>query len=272
MKTLNYLFLTIGALAITDVFASTAVLEHSATPTGIYTTNPILTCTRNLRIRYDYGYDPSNSWGLNPYKITATLYRNGAVIKNYTNGNGLHAWSIFSDYDMNISQGTYQATVKFEKRTALNGWQTVETKSTNTLTANVSANPYFNINGNPMLFATNSAGYVVANYSNPIPVCKSFIIVNAAATSCESKYFLSVQESDRWWNRTYQYEWETWFSGQAPNGINLQQKSIQYSTSGTELIGGLLPNGQERFYRVSVCTGEPTWNCKSALIKVDNSC
>lgn len=41
---------------------------------------------------------------------------------------------------------------------------------------------------------------------------------------------------------------------------------------GDALFGGYLSSGQERYYRVSVCTGEPSWQCKVALIKVNGNC
>lgn len=117
---------------------------------------------------------------------------------------------------------------------------------------------------------------------SPIDVCASNITINAAGTNGESRYDIVVQESDPWWNRTYQYEWGHWFSGQAPNGIKLQNLASIYSyppdftgaavRQGTILYGGNLPNGSARHFRVSVCTDEPTWTCKSALLRVIGSC
>jgi hypothetical protein len=118
---------------------------------------------------------------------------------------------------------------------------------------------------------------------SPIEVCSSNITMNAAATMGESKYEIVVQESDRWWNRSYRYEWGRWFSGQAPNGINLQNLASTYSypqygftgdvaRQGSVLFGGNLQSGAERYFRVSLCTGEPSWTCKTALLRVIGSC
>lgn len=118
--------------------------------------------------------------------------------------------------------------------------------------------------------------------NSPLSVCASNVTINASATSCESKYYIGVAESDLWWNRTYDYEWGKWFSGEAPSSLNLQQLATTYSYApnftgsparqGSPLIGGNLPAGGSRYYRLSVCTGEPSWTCKFALLQVNGNC
>jgi hypothetical protein len=139
--------------------------------------------------------------------------------------------------------------------------------------ASTTATPDFNVNG-----------IAVPADGSPINVCASIILINAAATSCETSYWVGIHERDRWWNRSYQYEWGTWFAGQAPNNISLQKlaaNSAAYwingpaSWKGGVLVGGYMDpptNSVERHYMVEVCTAEPSWKCKQGLIRVNGSC
>jgi hypothetical protein len=201
--------------------------------------------------------------------MEARVYRNNNQIwsKSFQ---GSASWSNFYFYNQNLTPGTYRAEVTLKKRNwTCIGWNTVETVHTNSVVVNgTSVVPDFDING-----------ITVPSDGSPIDVPASYIRMNAASTSCESQYFITVQESDRWWNRTYDYEWDRWFGGQAPNNINLQLYSVLFSVppyfTGTAireaspLIGGILANGDDRYFRVSLCTNEPSWNCKGALIRVD---
>ena len=171
--------------------------------------------------------------------------------------------------------GVYKAHVKVESRRkgCIFGWKLVSDGFTNSFTVGTTpAQPNFNVNGFP----------IPANGS-AINVCGSNIKLNAAATTCEKNYFIGVEEAGPSWNRTYKYEWGRWFSGQAPNLMNLQGLSATYSTGtsflGTDLsrqgdilFGGNLPSGEPRHYIVKVCTADPTWQCKHALIKVNSNC
>lgn len=109
--------------------------------------------------------------------------------------------------------------------------------------------------------------------------CDNVIIDPSITTPCAKKYEVHVQECDKNWNRTYDYEWGSWFTGPVPNSINIQQlattieRGANYTGTdrnreGQKLIAGNLQNGQERYYRIAVCTGEPSWDCKFALIKI----
>jgi hypothetical protein len=266
--------LIVGLLLTTPLLASTVSLTQSATPSGTYSTGGFGLCssaTRSFRVSYNYGSNPSGSWGLNPYRMTARLFKNGNQIATST-FQGSSAWSNQSFYNIGVTPGTYTATMQFEKR-KLSGWTTVETVSTNSIAASTTATPSFDVNG-----------IVVPADGSPIEVCASFIRINAAATSCETSYWIGVQERDRWWNRTYQYEWGAWFGGQAPNNISLQQlatNSASYwisgpaSRQGSTLIDGYLDppdNSIQRHYVIGVCTAEPSWQCLSALIRVNGSC
>ncbi|HBF22098.1 MAG: hypothetical protein CMI36_09730 [Owenweeksia sp.] len=234
--------------------------------------------TRDIRVQYDYCYPyvvpdcGPGGCGANPYTIKATLYRNGTEVASQEYQVS-QAWANFYWYDFPMLPGTYSAVVQLRKRKDLCiGWKTVETLNAGVIVVNsTAATPNFNING-----------VAVPSDGSPISVCASNITMNASSTSCESKYYIGVQESDRWWSRTYDYEWGHWFSGTAPNGINIQQLATTYSyppdftgsaaRQGSPLIGGNLPSGAERYYRVNLCTSEPTWACKTALIRVDGNC
>jgi hypothetical protein len=263
--------------------AGAAKLTQSSTTSG-YSANNFGYCgsgTRNFMVSYEYcpgiiiiggSCGPYGTCGANPYRIKANLYHNGNLISSMQYQTS-SSWANFPFYNVGVQAGTYKATVTLEKRNwTCIGWSTVETVSTSVIVANAApATPNFNINGIPPPAS-----------GAPINVCASNIKLNADPTTCENHYFVTVQESDRWWTRTNDYEWGRWFSGQAPNGLNLQQLSTTFSYSpyfigsasrqGSPLIGGNLPGGAPQHYRVSVCTGEPSWNCKTGLIKVDGNC
>jgi hypothetical protein len=203
--------------------------------------------------------------GANPYKIKAIIYKDGVEVtsKEYRTSK---VWANFFFYGFSVSEGTYKARVIAKKR-KLFSWETVYDSYANSIACiKIAATPNFNINGST---------------ADVIEVNASSITVNAAATTCESKYYIGVAESDRWWHRTYDYEWGRWFTGTAPNGINLQQYSTTYSyppyftgdasRQGSPLIGGKLDNGNDRYYRVGIATGEPTWVSKTLLIKVNGN-
>jgi hypothetical protein len=166
--------------------------------------------------------------------------------------------------------GSYSAIVNFQKRT-LGGWVPVSHDNSSIFSASKTpATPSFTING--QLATTTVFPTVSVNISQPITI-------NATPTICETKYNVGVQESDEFWNRTYKYEWWKWFQGDAPNNINLQQLATSYSNPpdylgtdftrlGTPLFGGDLSPGTKRYYRVNLCTAEPSWACATAILRV----
>jgi hypothetical protein len=208
----------------------------------------------------------------NPYRGTITLYKNGAVYQTRT-FNIASDWFNETFYNVQVSAGSsFYATVVFERKThSCIGYTTIANLTTNNLNVPVmQGTPNFNIN--------NVA--VPANYA-PMNVCASNIRMNAAATTCETAYFISIKECDQFLNRTMDYEINVWLNGEAPDNINLQNIATAYSTGsyftgsasrqGSPLIGGNLPNGNPRYYTVSLCIG-PTFTCKGALIKVNGAC
>jgi hypothetical protein len=247
-----------------------------------YTTENFGVCgspgTKTFKVSYSQcpnliGVNCIGGCGANPIRYTVQLQRNGVTISTQS-FQASSDWSNTFFYNTTASAATYRAYVKVERRKSgcIFGWQTVSTGYTNTVTASTTgATPNFNVDG----IAVPASGYITT--------CISNIKINAAATTCEKDYYVGVQESDQWWNRTLDYEWGGWISGQAPNNINLQglattfgigsrYRGTNLGREGSILIGGNLPSGQARYYRVSICTGVPSWQCKSALIRVNSGC
>jgi hypothetical protein len=216
--------------------------------------------------------DPSCPWGFgpNPYRFSFELFRDSALLGSHT-FQSAGCWT--RDWHVNIpaEPGNYYAKIKLERRLGPWIWSTVDSMQSPALVAVKSkATPNFTINN--MVIPPAGAPLTV-KIANPI-------VMNGSSTTCATKYLVGVEESDAWWNRTYRYEWTRWFSGKPPSNINLQVLSTTYSVApdwlgndpsrqGTPLFGGLLDNGQPRFYRVALCTGEPAWDCKHTLLKVE---
>ena len=262
-----------GFLVASQLSAGTATLAQSAAQTGPYSLSGFTVCssgTRSFRVSYQYGSNPGGI-GANPYRMTARLYKDGVQIGSST-FQGSAAWSNHFFYNIGVTPGFYTATVRFERRRA-RGWQHVDTRATNGIAVSTVASPGFNIDGKP-----------IPADGSPIQVCASQIKLNAGGTSCETAYWIGIHERDQWWNRTYQYEWGFWSSGQAPDGINLQQLSANSAAywmngpanrKGNILFCGYLDaptNSLERNYMVEVCTAAPSWLCKYALLKLNCSC
>lgn len=279
------LILLIVAMLIAN-YSNAQLRELRWYKTGIfgntYTTENFGVCgspgTKTFRVSYShcpniFGVNCISGCGANPIRYTVQLQRNGVTISSQT-FQASSDWSNTLFYNTTASPATYRAHVKVERRKSgcIFGWSTVSSGYTNSIIASsTGATPNFNVNGT----AIPPSGYITS--------CISNIRINAAATSCETDYYIGVQESDQWWSRTYAYEWGGWVSGQAPNNINLQGLAATFGIgarySGTDLsreghilIGGNLPSGQARYYRVSICTGNPTWQCKAALIRVNSGC
>ena len=229
-----------------------------------------------FRVNYDQCPDTPNdcvrACGRNPYRTTVWLFRNGREIA--TQAYLTSTPEIIVDFNNILgSPGDYRARVRFERRRGIlcTGWETMFEGWTNDIDGvDVAASPDFNV-----------SGFFIPG-SNPITVCASDVRVNAAATSCETRYYIGVEECDQWWSRTFEYEWGLWFTGEAPNNINLQNLAATYSypphfngladRQGDILFGGTLSNGLDRYYRVKLCTNEPNWLCTTALVKIDGNC
>jgi hypothetical protein len=212
----------------------------------------------------------TGGFGPNPIRITVKLLKNGNEISSQQfNASSVSALVYFNG--TSATSGSYSSTAQIERRT-ITGYTTLATYTSNAIVASqTTAQPEFNINGTP-----------VANLGNAGTICASNVTLNAAATSCETQYWIAVEESDQWFNRTFDYEWGKWFSGTAPNGINLQQYCTAYSyppyytgnsaRQGSPMIGGNLPSGTARYYRITLATQDPTWVSKTIILKIDGNC
>ncbi len=280
------LFLFVFLLSLSFANAQLARLSQRppANGQGGWSTSGFTVCgaaTRDILVEYNFcGPFPNgpctinSACGANPYRMNFRLFRNGNQVAN-TTYTASQAWGNWPLYNFAVQPGVYQAEIRLELRSGFwpfCSWNNHQTTVTNTFTiTQTQAQPNFNINGIP-----------IPSGGSPINVCGSNIRVNAATTTCETRYMVSIQECDLWWSRTGQYEVDVWFNGQAPDNINLQQIALNYSQPpyftgpstryNTGLFGGNLPNGQPRYYRVSICVNEPGWVCKTALIKVDGNC
>ena len=269
LSVITILYLIFPALSYSSVTEN--FWYTNSNPTVMHS-SAIVNCgtSQTVSFRIGYFYNSGCPWGFgsNPYRFTFELYRDGSLISSQTFQTS-SCWARTHFTNISATPGSYKAKIKLEKRIAPFAWSTVETKWTSIITAaNSPAIPDFNING-----------ISVPTDGSPINVNVSYIRLNAGACQCETKYFISVQESEANWDRTYDFEWGRWFTGAALNNLNLQQLTTAYSyppdftgpamRQGSPLISGNLGNGNTRYYRVNVCTGEPSWNCKTALIRVN---
>ncbi|HEV2862799.1 MAG TPA: hypothetical protein VGX48_17415 [Pyrinomonadaceae bacterium] len=271
----NLLISGLLVLACSGVAAAgTASLEWAPANTSAYSAGGIVSCGASKKVDFKVGYSGSNCGGTigsNPYRFEFFLYRNGVQIGYIPYQQASSCWynSIF--YSVDADAGTYSAIVNFQKRN-LSGWVPVSKDYSGNLNASKTpATPAFLING--QLATTSAPANVTVNIKDPITI-------DATQTTCETTYNVGAQESDKYWNRTLKYEWWKWFPGDAPNNINLQQLATTYSNPpdylgtdltryGTPLFGGDLSPGVQRYYRVNLCTAEPTWVCATALLRVN---
>ena len=233
------------------------------------------TPTKNLEVHFGCNTCGSSTCPIKRYEYTIVLYKDGVAIDskvtNAQAGSVTVYWNTFS-----MGAGVYRAGVSSRiKDFGCLSYHTLENNvmSNSIVVTATNGNPLFTINGITPL----------PNYT-PIVVPPGCITMNAQGTTCETNYFLGVSESDFYLARTYQYEWGLWFSGEAPNGMNLQNLSTTYSylaygyvgdpaRQGSPMIGGNLSatyGGGPRYYRVSLCVG-PVWTCTTALVRIDNN-
>lgn len=138
-----------------------------------------------------------------------------------------------------------------------------------------------NVQPVPKIKIRNASGVFVdpPTDGSAIPVSlTSGIVMDASATTCSTGYQVIVQESDAWWNRPLQHEWQRWFLQAPAPAIDLQQLTTTYSASdGTgyfSLLGGNFTAstpgyaGKSRYYRVGIAAAGGQWVAKQALIQV----
>lgn len=271
---LRFLVVSLLGLAGSGVAAAgTANLLWAPASTTAYSTSGIVSCGMSKKVDFKVAYTGSNCGGTigsNPYRFEFFLYRNGVQIAQIPYQQGSSCWWNGIFYSVDADAGTYTARVNFQKRTLV-GWMPIWDNSGSISASKSAATPAFMING--QLATATIAPMVTVNISQPI-------VIDATPTTCETAYNIGAQESDQNWNRTYKYEWWKWFSGNAPNNINLQQLATTYSNPpdylgtdltrfGTPLFGGELSPGINRYYRVNLCTLEPSWLCATAILRVN---
>jgi hypothetical protein len=269
--------LTAGLLALACsgvASAGTASLQWAPANTSAYSAGGVVSCGASKKVDIKVAYTGSNcggTIGANPYRFEFFLYRNGVQIGYIPYQQGSSCWWNGIFYSVDADAGTYSAVVNFQKRN-LTGWHPVAQDNSTTFNASKSpATPAFTIKG--QLATANAHPTVSFNIKEPI-------IIDASQTTCETKYNIGAQESDQYWNRTLFYEWWKWLPGDAPNNLNLQQLATTYSNPpdylgndltryGTPLFGGDLSPGVKRYYRINLCTAEPSWQCATAILRVD---
>lgn len=226
---------------------------------------------KNLQVHFDCQTCGSSLCLNNRYEYTVDLYKNGVKISTKTvndqTGSVDVYWNIYT-----MGAGIYRAGVTSRiKDFGCLTYSTLQSDvMSNTITVTqIPPTPNFNIDG-----GSTPDGSTVTS-------CISKIKINASSTSCETAYYLGVEECDQYWSVTNAYTFGVWFAGQAPDNISLQNMASTYSyppyftglasRQGNILLGGNLPNGATRYYRVKICTG-PIWACKTVLLRVDETC
>lgn len=279
---LNLLFSGVLIFLCAGIAASQATLTWAPSPSTGYvglTTN-IASCPVTPKVDFIVKESGYNCLGTNgsaaPFQYVFYLYRNGVQIAGFSSQMTSTCGMAYIFPAVNALPGTYTAKVVFRKIGAsgvLISYPPVTTLPINAI--QTPAKPAFRINSGsnigPLATTTNFPT-VNVHISQPITI-------DATQTTCETKYSVSVMESELNWNRTYQYEWWKWFPGNAPNNINLQQLSTTYSNppdytgdptrAGTPLFGGDLSPGVPRYYRVELCTAEPSWACARSLLRIN---
>ncbi|HEV7396010.1 MAG TPA: hypothetical protein VGN86_05830 [Pyrinomonadaceae bacterium] len=269
----NLLVSSLLVLVCSGIAASQANLSWCPPGTSGSTTSAISSCGATQKVDFNVNYGGLSCTGVigsTPYKYEFFLYRNGVQIGYYpySLSSSCLVTKVFPSVD--ALPGYYHAKVNFGKQTS-NGWVYAAPAYTASIFAfKTSATPAFTING--QLATTTSFPTITVNISQPITI-------DATATTCETTYHIGVQESELNWDRTYKYEWSKWFPGTAPNNINLQQLATTYSYPpdfsgdptriGTPLFGGDLSPGIQRYYRINLCTVEPSWACATAILRVN---
>lgn len=271
---LNLLISSLLVLVCSDTASSQANLSWAPAGSSGSTTNPIASCGVTQKVDFKVNYGALSCGGVigsTPYKYEFFLYRNGVQIgySPYTLSASCLITQVFPSVD--ALPGNYYAKVNFQKQTS-NGWAyTGPTYTGSIFASKTPATPAFTING--QLATTTISPTVNVNIWQPITI-------DATPTTCETTYNIGVQESEQNWNRTYKYEWWKWFPGDAPNNLNLQQLATTYSNPpdylgtdltrfGTPLFGGDLSPGIKRYYRVNLCTAEPSWACATAILRIN---
>ena len=216
----------------------------------------------------------------NNFRFSINFYRDGQQLVTPSLSNGTSGYYPAPGLDSILAiPGQYSATATLEKRRCKVGlpWEVVNTWTSNKINVGKeAATPNFKING---ILASDTTTVPTISLSNG-----DIILLDGSNTTCASAYNIWVSETgSNWWNRTYDYEWERWFSGSPGSTINLQYlatDSANYgsfsglpSRKGQILFGGILSGGnftgQQRRYTVQLATNEPTWKTKKIQLVIN---
>lgn len=121
-------------------------------------------------------------------------------------------------------------------------------------------------------FTLGTTGITFSNLDGPITLCQSNnLYYNPGLCELETKYYVGITACNRWWDVGDNVGAGQWYLTSAPN-TNIPLSDIL----GNPLQGGVFPSGtlagQDRYYRITVATGEPGWFTKGVLIRVDQGC
>ncbi len=146
------------------------------------------------------------------YRVRFRLQRNGVdqgneitVAINWIGGltNGVHQFATDPN-NVTITRptepGSYRWRMTLDIQNAGGGWSNnIDNAFTLAIAINVPVTTNFTVNG---VSAPNSA--------QPVQLCSSLLgnnQVNASGFQCEKDYFMSIEECDLWWGRSFINEW-----------------------------------------------------------------
>lgn len=265
----NLLFITLFFFFINTILtAQLRKLETRNGPYGgAYNVQPFDICGHNpptydeLRVTYEHCTSTPNCLSgcatAPPIRIIANLYRNGTYLfQQYQDGWSTNYQTSFNGY-LN-RPGDYHVNVQVWVRDFnCNSFNQISSLNTNTITVGqVPTTTVFDISGNAMP-------------SSNATFCKGDdeIILNGAASSCETSFQIIVDESNVTGTPTGDYGWTYTRNGlQALNNIDLEALALytgsfisHYGSSSRisqGLIGGPIASNTPRYYRVIL----RTWN------------
>lgn len=108
------------------------------------------------------------------------------------------------------------------------------------------------------LECTPTVDFEINGSSSPVVAScgAGFLLLDGSGTLGESQYFVSMQKSDRWWNR-FGDEVTGWFPGEVPDDFDLESFA---RGGGLELEGGT-------YYRVKLAIADP-WQEETRLLHI----
>lgn len=115
------------------------------------------------------------------------------------------------------------------------------------------------------------------NLNEPVVICPGKMLLDGGGSSCESSYFIGVEESDANWSALKTPGWSRWFDfREAPDGIDLDTLIAQnpkgltpgsttFTLEPLYQFGVLKP--APRYFRIAFATGEPAWDVRHLFVR-----